>query len=74
MPRLVAVQRFYFSGRNREAGEVFEATEEYGRLLKGWNKARDATPADEAAASGAEADEPRTGRGRYKRRDMRAED
>jgi hypothetical protein len=87
--RLVATKEVYYASKTRKVGDEFEATDQDARILVGLEKAelkktiipRKMEPAEiqsikeDYATSAVKAEgssEPR--RGRYKRRDMKAED
>lgn len=71
MPRLVALEPFPYASRNLRAGEEFEASAADAAVLCRVGRAKEAPaepalPLDEAGGS--------EKAGRYRRRDMRAED
>jgi hypothetical protein len=75
--QLVASVDLKYAGKDLKAGDSFEATESDAFILKGVGKASDDT-GDGAVTAETEivdgkAMQP-TGRGRYKRRDMRSAD
>jgi len=80
MPKLVALERFYYNGRNVEMGETFVVEEKDIDLLthavKPMAKEPDrGEPEPEPPEVDNTLPEPEAKRaGRYKRRDMKAED
>jgi hypothetical protein len=68
--KLIAKKSLRYAGRSLVAGDDFEASAKYARLLKAIGKAGDAPPVEPAPEAPAEP-KPRKG---YKRRDMTAED
>ena len=76
MPDLIAKRAYRYGGRALQPGDAFEASPRYARILKAIRKAEDAPLIpigdDEGAEEGAAP--AGRGRGRYQRRDLRAED
>lgn len=86
--KLIAKEKFYYAGRNVEAGEEFEAEPNDVALLTHSVSPRAKLPTSESAATPAassglferkdeqavEASQPASRSGRYKRRDMRAKE
>lgn len=71
--QLVATKAFRYAGRALVIGDAFEAGARDAKLLMAIGKAKDAPPAPASAHDGDTAeDQPK--RGRYTRRDVRAED
>lgn len=73
MPRLIAKERGYYDGRNREPGEEFEANEQDVRLLTEGTRPFARLPADtvqKAPVEPVNLAEPK--KRRYLRRDMKA--
>ncbi|HOW49373.1 MAG TPA: hypothetical protein PLB26_17165 [Rubrivivax sp.] len=71
MTTLIAERAFFYAGRTRRKGEVFEAAPAHARLLVRTRQAK----AQEPTAEPVPADEPVAARSRrqYRRRDLRAE-
>ena len=76
MPELIATRAYRYGGRALQPGDPFEASSRDARLLKAIRKAKAAPEvvASDEEPSGDEAAQVSRGRGRYQRRDMRAED
>lgn len=66
MPKLIAKERFYYAGRNVEAGEEFEAEQQDVALLTNALRPMASDPSTQSSV-----DESRKKR-RYSRRDMTA--
>jgi len=73
---LVALERFYYGGRNVEMGETFDCEEMDVALLTHSVSPRAKLPdvVEPQRAARKEADEPAPKPARYKRRDLEAED
>lgn len=72
--KLVATKSMRFGGRSLNVGDVFDASDKHGKLLKAIKKASDVVEPTNADADVDDRKEVAKKAAKYKRRDMRAED